>query len=110
VVIGLSVLLVHLPEKQHLRHISGFSRELVCRVHLGSIGGSHILPPCTTCLESKVVRTHMGVSEDTKVTKELITHFQTQSRLWNQIPCYCGALWNTGGATVELMTFPARVA
>lgn len=53
-VIGLSVLLVHLPEKQHLRHISGFSRELVCRVHLGSIGGSHILPPCTTCLESKV--------------------------------------------------------
>lgn len=67
VVIGPSVLFVHLPENQHLLHISGFSGESVCHVYT---------LVASTCLESKVVRTYMGVPEDTKVTKELITHFQ----------------------------------
>jgi hypothetical protein len=94
VVISLSVALV-LPQKQHLQHIWGNSREPVCRVHLGSMGGSHTLLPCTTCLESKVVRTHMGVPEDTNVTKELITRFQTLSGLCKVVTV---EHWNTGGA------------
>jgi hypothetical protein len=59
-----------------------FSREPVCHVHLGSFGG-------TTWSECKIERTHMGT---TIVAKALTTRIQALWKLWNQIPCYCGAL------------------
>ena len=51
----------------------------------------------------------MGVPEDAKDTKELITRFQALSRLESNPLLLCGIMGYRRGATVELRTLPARV-
>lgn len=52
-----------------------------------------------------MVRTHMGVSEDAKVTKEFITRFQALSRLELNPLLLCSIVGHRRGATVELRSF-----
>jgi hypothetical protein len=52
----------------------------------------------------------MGVPEDAKDTKDLITRFQALSRLESNLLLLCSIMGHRRGATVELRSLPARVA